>query len=252
MRPRFVNGKKCRAGYLAGLRLDAGVAGRFDILRRGYQFFHWNLQPASPADYYFTSIAADNRRAREFLERGLVGMPAYEWIGDFVTLLLPVSHRNHHTDQFCRGENNAAFMEEVCSFLNGQGRDCQLAPCWSPEELVALQSLGLKMDNFRILRDGGGISACGALWDQRCFKQTVIKDYAPWLSFARPAINLAARISRIPHLPAAGSALSHGFVSHFATAADHPEHFHRCIDAMLALAALGKMEFITLGFCPGG
>jgi hypothetical protein len=38
-RERFVNGQPHRVGYLGGLRLDARVTGRFDILRRGYEFF---------------------------------------------------------------------------------------------------------------------------------------------------------------------------------------------------------------------
>ena len=74
IRPRFINGTPRRVGYLGGLRLDARQAGRFEVLRRGYEFFH-ELQAAMPAEYYFTSIAADNGRARTFLERGLPGMP---------------------------------------------------------------------------------------------------------------------------------------------------------------------------------
>ena len=74
IRERFVNGQPRRVGYLGGLRLDARAAGRFDILRRGYEFFR-ELQADRPADFYFTSIAADNAPARKFLERGLPGMP---------------------------------------------------------------------------------------------------------------------------------------------------------------------------------
>src|SRR5262245_23014681 len=39
VRQRFVNGEPARIGYLGGLRLDAPQAGRFDIVRRGYEFF---------------------------------------------------------------------------------------------------------------------------------------------------------------------------------------------------------------------
>src|SRR5262249_31753260 len=37
--PRYLNGEPRPVGYLGGLRLDAAAAGRFDILRRGYEFF---------------------------------------------------------------------------------------------------------------------------------------------------------------------------------------------------------------------
>ena len=244
---RFVNGEKRRVGCLAGLRVDGNAAGRFDILRRGYQFFR-ELQSGAPADYYFTSIAADNLHAREFLERGIVGMPVYEWIGDFVTVVLAVPRGKKKTDWLPVGENSAAFMEEVCAFLNDQGGKRQLAPCWLVEELAALQSLGMRMDDFRIVQEEGRMNACAALWDQRCFKQTVIRNYAPWLARARPIINLAARVSRTPHLPPAGSTLAHAFVSHFVVAGDSPDYFRKCVDAMLATAQGANLEFITMGF----
>src|SRR5258706_898476 len=88
-RPRFVNGQPQRVGYLGGLRLDAKLAGRFDILRRGYRFFR-ELQPHHDREAYFTSIAADNERAIQLLERGLPGMPSYKHLGEFVTLLISV------------------------------------------------------------------------------------------------------------------------------------------------------------------
>src|SRR5215471_12846071 len=88
IRRRFANGQPQRVGYLGGLRLDQRHAGRFDVLRRGYEFFH-ELQTDDPAAFYFTSIAADNERARKFLERGLPGMPRYEFVGEFVTVSVP-------------------------------------------------------------------------------------------------------------------------------------------------------------------
>jgi len=99
-RLRFVGGEQLRVGYLGGLRLDGTVAGRFDIVRGGYEFFH-ELQRENPADIYFTSIAADNERARRFLERGLPGMPRYNFVGEFVTGLLPVLRRRAKAVQQC-------------------------------------------------------------------------------------------------------------------------------------------------------
>jgi len=175
-------------------------------------------------------------------------MPAYEFVGDFVTALIPVKRHKKTADKFCAGENSVECMEEVCAFLNEQGRNHQLVPCWSPEQLAALEPLGLKMENFRILREDGGMVACAALWDQRCFKQTVIRGYSPWLLRARPFINIAARIASTPRLPAAGSALAHAFVSHFAVVKNRPEILLQCIETVLEMAARAKLDFTTLGF----
>src|SRR5688572_8540128 len=83
----WTNGQIRRAGYLAELRLDASARGRFGLVRDGYRFFQ-RLQEANPADVYFTSIAADNERARRLLEHGVSGLPRYTHIGDLTTLLI--------------------------------------------------------------------------------------------------------------------------------------------------------------------
>jgi len=244
IRERFVNGQPRRVGYLGGLRLDSRATGRFDILRRGYEFFR-ELQADRPADFYFTSIAADNAPARQFLERGLPGMPAYEFIGEFVTVLLPMESR---TSVNTEPVANALDFGELLDCLDKHGRDYQFAPRWSGDELSALQSLNLKADDFRVMRNGGRIKACAAFWDQRAFKQTVIRGYSPWMALARPAMNFAARIIGTPRLPNFGSTLAHAFVSHLAVEPENP-------DALIALVAKLRMsmsergiEFLTLGF----
>lgn len=244
IRERFVNGQPHRAGYLGGLRLDARTAGRFDILRRGYEFFR-ELQADRPADFYFTSIAADNATARKFLERGLPGMPAYEFIGEFVTVLLPIENRaSIHTEP----EADALDFGELLEYLDKHGRDYQFAPRWSVAELSALQSLNLKADDFRVIRNGGRIIACAALWDQRPFKQTVIHGYSTWLAMARPVVNFVARIIDRPRLPAIGSVLAHAFVSHLTVDLENPDALLALVTKLRMLAAQRGNEFLTLGF----
>ena len=243
-RERFVNGQPHRVGYLGGLRLDVRVTGRFDILRRGYEFFR-ELQVDNPGDFYFTSIAADNVPARKFLERGLPGMPAYEFIGEFVTALLPVKNFVPVRDGL---ETDNLDFNELLECLDKHGRDYQFAACWSARELSALQSLNLKADNFRIVRDGGRILACAALWDQRTFKQTVICGYAPWPARTRPVVNFAADIIGTPRLPAVGSTLAQAFLSHFAIAKGRMDALPRLVMNLSTLAAERGIEFLTLGF----
>ncbi|HUS34522.1 MAG TPA: hypothetical protein VM680_04140 [Verrucomicrobiae bacterium] len=176
VRNRFVNGVSRRVDYLGGLRLDESCAGRFDILRRGYEFFR-ELQEDDPADFYFTSIASDNERARRFLQRGFKGMPKYEFVGEFVTLVLSTRRSSRQID---------------CT-ANDYGRR-QFAPCWSREEL-----------GFR------GIAPEGSVWDQRAFKQTVVRDYAEPIRRLRWIINVFNRLMGAPTLPRIGQPLSIAF-----------------------------------------
>lgn len=243
-RQRFVNGEPRRVGYLGGLRLDESVAGRFDILRRGYEFFH-ALQADSPADFYFTSIAADNEPARHFLERGLRGMPRYEFIGEFVTLLLPTVGAAH-LNSAARRPNPG--LSTVVGKVNESNRDYQFAPRWSVDDFAALESLGLRSDDFLVTEDGGRIQACGALWDQRSFRQTVIRDYAPALKRTRTLANFASKLVGRPILPAIGTTLAYATVSQLSVDAGASDALVECIAGLQSRAASRKIDFISVGF----
>ena len=243
-RQRFVNGEPRRVGYLGGLRLDVSHAGRFDILRRGYEFFH-TLQADAPADFYFTSIAADNEPARHFLERGLRGMPRYEFIGEFVTMFLPTI--GAALLDSASGQPNLQ-RSELVARVNEFNRHFQFAPCWSADEMASLESLGLRAENFLVMEDGGRIEACAALWDQRSFKQTVIRDYTPALKRTRTLANFVSKLVGRPVLPAIGTTLAYATVSHLAVGPDEADVFVECIAAIQSRAAKRKIDFISLGF----
>ena len=85
----WVNGRATRTGYLGELRLDHAARGRFGILRDGYRFFR-ELARDDAAELYFTSIAADNERARRLLESGARGLPTYKFLAELDTLLVAV------------------------------------------------------------------------------------------------------------------------------------------------------------------
>jgi len=244
IRRRFVNGAPRCVGYLGGLRLCSHQAGRFDILRRGYEFFR-TLQSDDPADFYFTSIATDNHVARRFLERGLPGMPTYEFVGEFVTVLLPVKHRP--LGPIC-ATGPVPATDELITLFNEHNRHQQFAPYWSIAELTALNPLGLKESDFRFIRQRGQVVACAALWDQRAFKQIVIRGYASGLALARPALNLASRIVGGTRLPAVGQTLANAFVSHLKVAPDEPDALIALTTELRTLAAQRQIEILTLGF----
>lgn len=250
IRRRFVNGEPRRVGYLGGLRLDACHAGRFDILRRGYEFFR-ELQRDTPADFYFTSIASDNVRARNFLERGLPGMPRYEFIGEFVTVVLSARRqypRRHFASHKPPCANLETGLPAPVLFINEHTRQHQFAPCWSAEEMSALKPLGLSKEDFLISHDARRMNGCAALWDQRSFKQTVIRGYAPWLAFMRPALNAVSPVTGNPRLPAAGETLANAFISHLAIAAVEPEALIRLLTELCRVSAQHDIELLTVGF----
>ena len=243
IRRRCVNGETRTVGYLGGLRLDARQCGRFDTLRRGYEFFR-ELQADAPADFYFTSIASENVRAKKFLERGLPGMPRYEFLGEFVTLLLPT-----HRASAAQGAKLNPFQTdgEFLLNLNTYNQEFQFAPCWTPREIDGLNQIGLGQGDFYSLT-GTNNTLAAAIWDQRCFKQTVIRGYHPSLGRLRPAHNFFAGIFGRPKLPAVGTTLAGGFVSHLMASANCPDMLCQLISGLCRRAADRGLEFLTLGF----
>lgn len=247
-RERFVNGRSRRVGYLGGLRLDAAAAGRFDILRRGYGFFH-ELQRARPADLYFTSIAGDNLRARRLLERRPPGMPTYEFVSEYVTALVPVSRHRGRTRTMPEAEPGN--LDESWDVLQRHGPACQLAENWTKPELMALARLGLQIERPFIVRENGRAVATAAIWDQRCFKQTVIRGYSTGLSLARRTLHWLARPLNLPELPPIGATLPCVFASPLAVGLDKPEVLRSLIEAIRNSLAGKDVALVALGFASG-
>ena len=243
-RKRYLNGEPRRVGYLSGLRLDARYAGRFDVLRRGYGFFR-ELQREAPADFYFTSIAEDNQRARSFLERGVRGMPRYQLAGEFVTVLIAAGCGRRKE----RLRRVAAFSSpDLNPPLNEYNRSYQFAPCWEEKEIAALQQhAGVQLEGFCFGHESNHVDVCVAIWDQRSYKQTVVRGYAGGLALVRPLFNIWARLTHQPQLPPINSVLANAFISHLAIRGG-VNILRDLISELCVEASQHGIELLTLGF----
>lgn len=245
IRDCWVDGSVRRTGYLGELRLDAAARGRFGILRDGYGFFR-TQQRHDPGILYFTSIAADNERARRLLEKGARGLPAYAFLSELDTLVVTVPHQPHSTKLRVQ-RATLKHVPELLGMLNGQGRRHQLAAVWTADSLRALEGQGLPLDRFLLAFDGGEVIACGAVWDQRGFRQTRIHGYSRSLALARPFVNLVSVILGRPNLPPAGSVFAHAFLSPLAWIKGAEAILPDFIEAAFPLAMQLGAEFLTLG-----
>ena len=237
----WVNGQVTHTGYLAELRLHNDARRRFAIVRDGYRFFAERQKD----DLLFTSIAADNERARRLLESGARGLPAYDFLGGLTTLLAAVPRRPRPT-KLRVAQANTEDMPALVSLLNQHGQCHQLATVWTEENLHALVGRGLPLDRFLIAVDGGVMVACGALWDQRSFRQTVIHDYAGALGVARPLLNVGRRLLGRPRLPAPGTALRQAFLSPLAFGEGTEALLPDFLEAFFPTAVTLGIEWITL------
>lgn len=246
VRPCWVNGAVARVGYLGELRLAPTAQGEAALVRRGFAAFRDRLR-ANPPLLCFTSIAEDNLRARRLLERGLTGWPRYEFLTRFVTVVLPARRLRAPP----HGIAAPARLEEVADFFLREGSRANLATAWTPAALHALARHGLGAGDFFAAREGRGLVAAAGLWDQRSFRQTVIRGYAGWLGALRPLFNLASRLGGWPTLPAPGAVLAQAFASPLVAAPDAVDRLPALLATLGDAAARRGLTHLTLGFPAG-
>ena len=112
-------------------------------------------------------------------------------------------------------------MHDIEVLLRVHSREYDFAPVWTARDLEPNgRTRALRIEDWLVIEHSGRIVACGAVWDQRSFKQTRVAGYAPWLAHIRPALNLGLRAVGQPTLPRAPSTLSMGYLSLLA-APDH-------------------------------
>jgi len=247
-RTAFVNGVPARVGYLGQLRLDAAYRGKLALVRAGFERCR-ELHRAGGVGFYATSIVEDNGPARRLLTASLPGLPTYCELGRMITFLLEVPRRARACS-LARGTPDR--LPEIAALLAESHARFQLAPAWTAEELASGDACpGLRPEDFLLVDRGGKLAGCAALWDQRAFKQTVIRAYAGWIGRARPLMNAAAAILGRPGLPGIGAQLSHAYLSHFAARGDDPAVAGALLDAGLADARRRGIDFLSLGLADG-
>lgn len=229
------NGSARRIGYVGSLRVAPGLRESPRLIRAGYDLL---ARETPAAEAWFTSIAADNHRARTVLEKGTrFGIPAYRALCALVTLVAPA-----RAAVGARG--GPAAQEALSAFLAAQAARYHLALSWDDRVWTALRHHGLSPDDFVVVRQHGAIVAAGAVWDQRAFRQVIVDGYDSALRWGRPAVNLVLRLSGRSALPAPGSVLRSGSV--FGAFVREPGLWAELWPLLQARAAASGLSWITL------
>jgi len=245
-RERFVNGTPTRVGYFGQLRVAAGLGGRRDLLSQGFEFCR-SLHQRDTAAMYLASVVAGNTAARRLLERGLPGWPVFRPVDDLVTLAVPRRVRSRAPAvEIVSGDQVG--MAEVAAVLTRNNPRYQFAPCWTVEDLMFQPRVcGLHPGDFLVAIRRGAIVGCAALWDQRAFKQVIIRGYSRTLDRCRPLINALGPLFGVPTLPRAGSPLAFAHLSHLAVDDDDPHVAIGLISAGRRAAGNAGLDYITIG-----
>jgi hypothetical protein len=235
VRTVFLNGTPVPLGYLSQLRILPGYrAHKLRLLRAGFEWLAATREPGE-ALFDITTVVDDNSAARRLLTAALPGLPLYAELEPMLTFLIPAK-RMHARSPSSVGRGRAALAGEIVDCLHRFCRRHQFAPHWTAADFLAGrvgQGKGdvrsVRCEDFFIVLRGDRIAGCVALWDQRTFKQVVVRAFSGFLACARPVLHLIGA-----GLPPCGSALPLAWLSHLAVDDDDPEIFESLVNAVRA------------------
>lgn len=252
VRPMYVNGKRAAVGYLGSLRLDKDYRNSARTMVRGYGFLRQLHEAGGETCVYLTSVMGDNLRARRILEAGLPGMPCYRFVAEFRTLVIAAGGGKGGTDGYAVEAGREELRGEIARLINRYNSQFQFGGVWDTGDLWGSSaSRGLAAEDYRCVLKGGKLVACAALWDQRAFRQSVVRGYGGVLGVVRPAVNAISRVWGWPPLPAVGQAIRNGFVSHVAFDEAHPAAGRIAIEAVRERARGEGLDCLSVGVAPG-
>jgi len=249
VRSIFFNGREARLGYLSQLRIQPGYRLRIRKIAEGWRYLEQSRrQDELPFD--LASILADNRLALRFFQRGLPGLPKAVPLESLTTLVMPSRQlRRPGPPEGVQIETgHEGRLVEILGCLDRNGRKHQFAPVWTVEDLRSYQRCrDLHMSDFLVALRAGRVVGCLALWDQRSFRQMVIRGYGPWIGWLRPWINLVAPLLGTPRLPPTGQTLPWAFLSHVAVDNDDEQVLVALVGAACREARQRGIEALLVG-----
>lgn len=253
VRDGYVAGRPMKVGYLGDLRLAPGVRGQ-GLLGR---FYGPALQAAvdtTGARVFLTAVIASNTRAIAALtgpDATARGIPPY-------TLLRPFSLRALHATVPRRARRTrvavrratAADIPALASLLDTDGRARPYG--YKLDEGALRRRLatwpGLCITDFLLAVDrSGDLVGCLAAWNADEVKRTIVLAYRGRMRAVRATYNTAARLLRLPRLPAPGSALAYSYVTHQAIPSGDPAILAALLD--VAYADLRRSGRLFLSTC---
>lgn len=225
IRQGFVNGQKCRLGYLADLRVHPEHRSG-TLLARGFRFQR-HLHTDDPVPLYFTMILSGNASALDNLVGGRAGLPHYRDLGSILTpairLDLPKPTLQIPNVQFMRGRQDQ--LPNILQFVNRCYARKQFAPCYQLKDFGTSHLRGLQAEHYFLAVRANRLVGTVAVWDQKDFRQTHVERYSPALDRLRPLYNLISKFTPLKPLPEVGQAIPHFYLASIAIENDDPQLF---------------------------
>ena len=244
VRQRFVNGESTPVGYLSQLRIAPGYRRHRRLLDAGFEYCH-RLHEDGVTRIYLASVVSDNGAALKLLARRSSSWPRFEPVATLTTLAIPVRHVRR-TSVIPRVAESSEDVKEAIACLSRNGRRHQFSPDWVPDAFDGSVP-GLSRSALRLAERRGRIVGCAALWDQRAWRQVVVRGYSRALAMSRWLVNVTTRWTGVPSLPPAGSRLEFAYASHLAVDDDDCDIASALIAAVCESARARGLDYVAIG-----
>ncbi|HEY5625885.1 MAG TPA: hypothetical protein VIT93_05310, partial [Dehalococcoidia bacterium] len=247
VRLAWINGEPRSLGYLGMLRMDRHFRGRTRCLRDGYEALRLALHDPAETPFYATTIIEGNAAARRVLTAGLPGLPAYRQVDRLCTLAMPTRQgRWRMPPGVSIQPATESDLPGIADCLQRNYARFQYAPLWSAEDLRSAQRCrALTPGDFIVALRGSAVVGCLALWDQRGFKQYVVRGYDGPVMRWRRLINGIGPLLGLPRLPEVGQPLHQASLSHVAADGDDPVMLRALVRAGLGEACRRGIPLLT-------
>ena len=245
----FINGTIVNVGYLSLMRIIKEYQTGFPAIR-GYQFVR-ELHRDKQTQFYFTSILKNNTVALKLLKSGLRGLPKYQKYTNYCTRSIPIKDKLikiKKKDSYTVSKLSDSDRLEIVIFLNDYGKKHQFYPVWTKEKLFNSDyTPGLSSENMVVAKYNNKIVGCMAIWDQRLFRQTIVKQYGKTLSrLARFGVPLL-KLFGFPELPKTNQQLKNCFLSHIAIYENDPDIFKLLLSSCYNLLVDEDIDYMMIG-----
>jgi len=246
-----VDGRVQSVGYLSMLRGKKQFRSR-GLMARGYRFLR-ELHDDGRAEFYLTTIAEGNDEAITLLTSGRTGLPRYTFEGTYSTFVIPC-RRPILKEQFAPAPDltfraaSKSDVDAIVSFLAAEASSRSYFPNYQPSDFFGPDNAfrNLNVDNVLLAIDGAGdVVGTMALWDQRAFRQTVVKGYQGPLRSLRPVYNVWAQIAGGIRLPKPGQKLNYAYVA--IPVAPERFIFKQLLAQIIESAKSIGLEYVLLG-----
>lgn len=230
VREGFVDGRRVLLPYLGALRIAPEYRHRIAILKGGFATLREQVEQSDEHPQALTAIDPANTAALRVLTAGVADLPRYAPLGDYATLML----RAGGSGESWVAEATEADRGDIDALLANSAVRRTFAPAWRAA-VIGWPLL--------VLRRAGRLLGVAGVWDQRAFRQVVVRGYPRGVGAVRPLLNALAPLARLPALPRPGEAIAQAYLSPLALADDDDTQ------TLLALvrAAMAKARDLRLG-----